>query len=273
MRSAASRRTSIASFSAAVVALAACGMSGVSDAAEASSVTRDATVKVIRTIPHDPTSYTQGLEVKGDLLYESVGLFGSSGLKLSNLKTGKLINFIMIDPKQFAEGLTIGPDGKVVQLTWTDKLAYVRHPRTLVEEKRFSYTEEGWGICYSSKKKVFVHTDGSSLLRLRNTKDFSIASTLTTKFSDGSQPTKLNELECVDNTVYVNVWQTKQILQIDLNNGSVLRRIDASALGPATPASPDDVLNGIAKLPNGNFLLTGKRWPTSYEVQFVNQPK
>lgn len=252
------------------VVLAACGVASVSTAAEPAT-TQTATVRVIRTSPHDPTSFTQGLEVKGDLLYESVGLYGASGLKVSSLKSGKVLTSVQLDPKQFAEGLTIGPDGKVIQLTWTDKFAYVRHPKTLAEEKRFSYAEEGWGICYSAKKKVFVHTDGSGTLRLRSTKDFSTKSTVVAKFSDGTEPKALNELECVDNTVYVNVWQTKQILQIDLTSGLVLRTIDASALGPATVTSGDDVLNGIAKLPNGNFLLTGKRWPTFYEVQFVTK--
>ncbi|MFD9615183.1 glutaminyl-peptide cyclotransferase [Streptomyces sp. NPDC059083] len=40
---------------------------------------------------------------------------------------------------------------------------------------------------------------------------------------------------------------------------------------PRSARTPDtDVLNGIAHLPGtDHFLLTGKKWPTSYEVRFV----
>ena len=38
----------------------------------------------------------------------------------------------------------------------------------------------------------------------------------------------------------------------------------------ARSRSPDDVLNGIAYDPDtGTFLITGKRWPTLYEVRFI----
>ena len=50
----------------------------------------------------------------------------------------------------------------------------------------------------------------------------------------------------------------------------VSRIIDATAIVPIGSRSPDDVLNGIAKLGKGRYLLTGKRWTSYYEVTFVD---
>ena len=226
----------------------------------------------MRTYPHDINTYTEGLEVRGDLVYESSGLYGTSQIRTSSLRTGTVVAQVDLPKTMFAEGMTLLPDGRIIQLSWKEKTAFVRNTKTLAETGRLSYDEEGWGLCYSSTKKVLVHSDGTNKLRLRDPKTFTVKRTLDTKFPDGQMPTLLNELECVGNTVYVNVWTTKTILQIDLTSGLVIRSIDAMGIGPTTLRSPDDVLNGIAILPNGHFLLTGKRWPLSYEVRFVSLP-
>jgi glutaminyl-peptide cyclotransferase len=229
--------------------------------------------KVVRTFPHDVTSFTEGFESKGGLVYESSGLYGTSRLQISQLATGKVLASVALDPKMFAEGLARIPDGNIVQLTWREKVAIVRDAKTLAEVKRFTYDEEGWGLCYSANLKMLVHSDGTDTLRLRSTTDFSVKGTVKVKYPGGRAPSNLNELECVGNSVFVNVWQTKQILQIDLLTGIVTRTIDASNLGPDKVTSPDDVLNGIAYLSSGRLLLTGKRWPLIYEVTLVDAPK
>jgi glutaminyl-peptide cyclotransferase len=235
---------------------------------DATSVT-----KIVRTFPHDVTAFTEGFESKGGLVYESSGLYGTSRIQLSQLATGKVLASVALEPKMFAEGLARIPGDQIVQLTWREHVAIVRDARTLAETKRFSYVEEGWGLCYSANLKMLVHSDGTDTLRLRSAKDFSITGTVKVRYPGGRAPTALNELECVGNSVFVNVWQTKQILQIDLITGIVTRTIDASNLGPDKVTSPDDVLNGIAYLSSGRLLLTGKRWPLIYEVTLVDAPK
>ena len=63
--------------------------------------------------------------------------------------------------------------------------------------------------------------------------------------------TELNELECVGDYVYANVWQTDRIVKIDKKSGRVVSDIDASNLFPPAerPADPNAVLNGIAYNP------------------------
>ncbi|HEX9331724.1 MAG TPA: glutaminyl-peptide cyclotransferase, partial [Anaerolineales bacterium] len=84
---------------------------------------------------------------------------------------------------------------------------------------------------------------------------------------------KLNELECVGDSIYANVWMTNNILRINKHTGKVTGVIDASGL--LTPeeraqTGSDGVLNGIAYDPDRDvFLVTGKLWPKLFEVKFV----
>jgi glutaminyl-peptide cyclotransferase len=87
---------------------------------------------------------------------------------------------------------------------------------------------------------------------------------------DGRPVERLNELECVDGTVWANVWLTDTIVAIDPSTGAVTAVVDASGLlADRSTMGDEDVLNGIAHDPEtGRFLLTGKRWPVLFEVVF-----
>ena len=57
---------------------------------------------------------------------------------------------------------------------------------------------------------------------------------------------------------------------IDPETGDVTGWIDASSLIPPDERDGEAVLNGIAyQAESGTFLLTGKNWPTVFEVEFV----
>ena len=47
---------------------------------------------------------------------------------------------------------------------------------------------------------------------------------------DGEPVDRLNELECVDGTVWANVWQTDRIVAIDPTSGLVGAVVDASGM-------------------------------------------
>jgi len=80
----------------------------------------------------------------------------------------------------------------------------------------------------------------------------------------------LNELECVDGVVWANVWKTDQIVRIDPATGQVTGTVDAGGLLDRSRYPDADVLNGIAAIPGTDrFLITGKLWPTTFEVRFV----
>ena len=86
----------------------------------------------------------------------------------------------------------------------------------------------------------------------------------------GEPLAELNELECVDDTVWANVWKQDLIVGIDPATGAVHSVVDASALREAGGIEPGDVLNGIAHDPHRDtFWLTGKNWPTLFEVRLI----
>ena len=69
------------------------------------------------------------------------------------------------------------------------------------------------------------------------------------------------------------MWPTNEIVVIDITDGAVVGTIDASSLAAEVEDDTADVLNGIAHDPErGTFLLTGKLWPTLFEVRLVEAP-
>ena len=224
-----------------------------------------ATMRVISTRPHDETAFTQGLEFYGDRLFESRGLRGSSGLAEINASDGEVLRDISLAPQLFGEGITIVGD-TIIQLTWTSGKAFVYDIETLSVVDQFEYEGEGWGLCFDGTSLYM--SDGSDILTLRDPVTFAITGSMKVT-SDLVSVNRLNELECVDNHVYANMWQTDTIIGIDTSSGHVDRVIDASALQTYEGVSFANVLNGIAySKASDSFLVTGKLWPLMFEVVF-----
>lgn len=224
-----------------------------------------ATMRVISTRPHDETAFTQGLEFYGDRLFESRGLRGSSGLAEINASDGEVLRDISLAPQLFGEGITIVGD-TIIQLTWTSGKAFVYDIETLSVVDQFEYEGEGWGLCFDGTSLYM--SDGSDILTLRDPVTFAITGSMKVT-SDLVSVNRLNELECVDNHVYANMWQTDTIIGIDTSSGHVDRVIDASALQTYEGVSVANVLNGIAySKASDSFLVTGKLWPLMFEVVF-----
>lgn len=224
-------------------------------------------VEVVRSFPHDPGAFTQGLQLLDDgRVVESTGMRGESSLREVTLENGEVVRERALAPQYFAEGVAV-IDGRVVQLTWQENTAFVYDLETFEEIASWSYDGEGWGLCHDGDR--FVMSDGTDLLTFRDTETFEVTGTV--QVSRQGEPVRhLNELECVGGRVYANIWRTDLIVEIDPQSGAVLADIDASGLLSEDQARDADVLNGIAHDPRtGNFLLTGKYWPQLFEVRFV----
>lgn len=224
-------------------------------------------VEVVAEHPHDPSAYTQGLQLlREGILLESTGLKGESTLREVDLRTGRVERVHDLAPDLFGEGVTI-VEGRAVQLTWRNETAMVYDLDTFEVVDRWSYEGEGWGICHDGDR--FVTSDGSATLTFRDTETFEPTGTVEVTL-DGERLSDLNELECVDGDVYANVYMDDRIVEIDPATGQVVAVIDASGLDVDADPSAGAVLNGIAHDPaTGNLLLTGKRWPTLFEVRLV----
>lgn len=223
-------------------------------------------VEVVERLPHDATAFTQGLELDGDVLYESAGLYGESSVRVADPRAGAVRERRDLDARYFAEGLT-KLDDELVVLTWREGVAFVLDAQTLDERGRHAYEGEGWGLCDDDERLVM--SDGTSTLTFRDRTTFASIGRVDVTL-EGQPIDQLNELECVDGDVYANVWQTDTIVRIDPASGRVTATIDAAGLLTDAERRDADVLNGIAyDDATGTFLITGKHWPALFRVRFV----
>ncbi|SEP88417.1 glutaminyl-peptide cyclotransferase [Lentzea albida] len=220
-------------------------------------------VEVLQKIPHDTSAFTQGLELVDGVLYEGTGLEGESTMRALDPSTGNVQKKVDLPPDFFGEGITVVGD-TIWQITWQNGVAIERDRKTLDELRRVSYEGEGWGICDDGRRLVM--SDGSAKLTFRDPKTFAETGSVQVT-RDGKPLTQLNELECVGDEVWSNVWKTDEIVRIDPATGQVTNTYDLSSLKPSGDV---DVLNGIAHVPGTNeFLVTGKNWPTIFRVRFT----
>jgi glutaminyl-peptide cyclotransferase len=223
-------------------------------------------VRVIRSFPHDRRAFTQGLVFYEGKLYESTGLVGQSSLRQVDPESGKVERQVALDASLFAEGLArVG--GRLFQITWQNGKALVWNLATFKKEREIPYAGEGWGLCHDGKR-LTMSTGGDHLV-FRDPETFAKQGEVAVRRA-GQPLGGLNELECVSGLVYANVWQQNRIARIDPSTGEVTGWIYAGGLLTADEASGTDVLNGIAYLEDrGRFLITGKLWPRTFEVEFV----
>jgi glutamine cyclotransferase len=220
-------------------------------------------VKILKTYPHDPHAFTQGLEYFGGFLYESTGETGQSSLRKVDLETGKVLQKTDLSSEYFGEGVTIF-DGKIFQLTWLSKIGFVYELRTFRKLGEFHYYGEGWGLTHDRANLIL--SDGTNRLRYLDPKTFEVVRTLEV-YAGKEAITNLNELEFIGNEIYANVWHSNRIARIDASTGQVRAWIDCSALGAQEQKEPEAVLNGIAfDASRHRLFITGKDWAHLFEI-------
>ncbi len=221
--------------------------------------------KVVASYPHDVQAFTQGLLWHAGRVYESTGLHGRSSLRQVDLVQGKVLRRVSLQKSLFAEGLArVG--NTLVQLTWQQHKALVWSLDHFKPLREYTYDGEGWGLCFNGRHLVM--SDGSDRLFFRDPKDFRQLKVVRVQKA-GKPLYRLNELECVGNWVFANIWGSFAIAKINASTGKVIAMIDASGLLTSAQAKGADVLNGIAWIPERrHFLLTGKLWPRMFEVIF-----
>jgi glutamine cyclotransferase len=223
-------------------------------------------VRVLHRYPHDTEAFTQGLVWADDgELFESTGRRGHSSLRRVEIETGDVKQIHELEPEYFGEGLA-QVDDELIQLTWQEETAFIYGASSFEQKGTFEYDTEGWGLCYDGTQLVM--SDGSDELTMHDTSTFAIERRV--RVTNRGQPLPdLNELECVADRIYANVLADDNIYEIDPATGSVTAVIDASSLYPERNGGAGEVLNGIAFNPEtGTFYLTGKNWPTLFEVVF-----
>ena len=229
--------------------------------------------EIISVREHDPGSFTQGLHLHEGSFYESAGENGESNVREVNPETGEVIRQFRLNEAYFAEGLALVED-RLIQLTWTSQIALFYDRDTFQVLGLYFYEGQGWGLCYDGE--YLWMSNGSAQLQRRDPNSFKLLDTLDVTL-EGEPQDQLNELECVGDTIYANVWQTNYIMQIEKSTGNIISVIDAENLVNQLPEEERasfrpgrQVLNGIAyDSENDVFYLTGKYWSKLFEVRFV----
>ncbi len=227
---------------------------------------RETEYEILRTFPHDPEAYTQGLLLHEGFLYESVGGWGTSNLRKVNPGTGEVVLQRDLEEEYFGEGLAL-VDSVLVQLTWQAGVAFLYHVNTFEPLGTFEYEGEGWGLCYDGAS-LFM-SNGTNTLFRRDPATFHVLEEVKVS-RDGISVWSVNELECVGDYIWANVFQRNEILKIDKRTGQVRARLDGFPLSLASKRAPNHeaVLNGIAHdAERGTFLVTGKLWPDLFEIR------
>jgi glutamine cyclotransferase len=220
--------------------------------------------QLVRSFPHDPEAFTQGLVYVDGVLYESTGLNGQSGIRKVKLETGEVTQIQPLDSRYFGEGIAVVGD-RVVQLTWQSGIGFVYDRHTFQRQRTFTYEGEGWGLTYDGTRLIM--SDGTSRLRFLDPETFKETGRLEVR-DRGTPVERLNELEMVKGEIFANVWETQRIVRIAPATGEVLGWIEMRGLLTPGEASRVDVMNGIAyDAKNDRLFVTGKRWPKLFEVR------
>jgi len=219
---------------------------------------------VVRTYPHDPSAFTQGLEYHDGFLYEGTGLNGRSSIRKVRLETGDVVQKRDLPSQYFGEGITIWK-AEIVELTWRSQIGFTYDLSTFAPKRTFSYSGEGWGLTHDDRSLIM--SDGSAAIRFLDPDTF--AERRRVVVADAGVPiTRLNELEYVRGEIYANVWQTDTIVRIAPDSGRVLGWIDLRGLLVSSDRQGTDVLNGIAyDAAHDRLFVTGKLWPKVFEIK------
>jgi glutamine cyclotransferase len=201
---------------------------------------------IVKTYPHDTSSYTQGLEWNENILIESTGNYKESKLRLLDTNMKDILTPVKLEATYFGEGATLF-DNKIYQLTWKENKVFVYDARTLKKLNEFYWPYEGWGM---------THND--------------------TAIINNGYVSNVNELEYVNGKIYANIYMTDDIIQIDPVSGRVLAKANLSNILTKVGVKddpklkdPGNVLNGIAYNKKTNsFFVTGKDWPVLIELKF-----
>jgi glutaminyl-peptide cyclotransferase len=236
-------------------------------AAEAIPVYR---AHVVRSYPHDPKAFTEGLFYKGGFLYESTGMVGHSSIRKVRLETGQVLERRNAPADDFGEGIVAWRD-RLIQLTWQSGKGYVYDLASFAPRASFRYPGEGWALTHDDRRLIM--SDGTPVIRFLDPETLAETGRITVT-AEGRPVRNINELEWVKGEIYANIWMTNSIARIDPSNGQVVGWIELGDLAATIhKTDQDQVPNGIAyDSARDRLFVTGKLWPKLFEIRLVAPP-
>ncbi len=234
--------------------------------------------EVIKSYPHDPKAFTEGLFYHDGFLYESTGEEGHSSLRKVDLETGKTVQKWDLPREDFGEGIAMIGD-KIYMLTWKGGLGRVFDAKDFKLLREFQYQGEGWGMTTDGTNLIF--DQGTHVLKVVDPETFRTVRTITVMREDGRPLMQINEPEIIKGELWANIWHSEEpqilgkpnyIVRIDPNSGKILGWIDLAGISPddQKPGQNENTLNGIAyDAEKDRIFVTGKNWKKLYEIKLT----
>jgi glutaminyl-peptide cyclotransferase len=260
-RSRSKARVAIRQFT--ILALTVFGWAG-APFAETKAAIPEYTAKIVKTFPHDPAAFTEGLLYHNGYLYESTGGDGQSSIRQVELSSGKVLRQRNLDATYFGEGIVIWKD-RLIELTWKNEIGFIYDVSSFDLRSDFHYPGQGWALTRDDRH--IIMSDGTSDLRILDPGSLTEINRLHVT-CEGHDIRNINELEWVKGEIYANIWLTNVIVRISPTTGKIVGLIDLTDLAnAAVQRATENVLNGIAYDPAGDRLfVTGKLWPTLFQI-------
>jgi glutaminyl-peptide cyclotransferase len=228
-------------------------------------------VSVVRRLPHPGRGFTQGLIVEGNTVFESLGLYGESVLRRYQPGGQAPVAETALPAELFGEGICRVRES-IWQLTWRERVALRWDAGSLELREKVRFNREGWGMCAfpaGNGTLEVVTSDGTSELVRRDPETLEPRAVVHVRCR-GGRVRGLNDLTWAGGLIWANVAGTDFLAGIDLAAGEVTDVVDAHAVGERHWHDPQAITNGIAALLGpGEFLLTGKRYRSLYQVRLV----
>ena len=220
--------------------------------------------KIIKILPHDTKSYTQGLLIDNQTFIESSGQYDKSYIRRYSLDGSKIEKEVKIQPDLFAEGIAIF-NNKLFMLTWKSKKALVFDKKSFELIDSLNYDSEGWGLTRIADQLVM--SDGTEKLNFLDPFTFEINKSINI-YDDKGKVDLLNELEYINGKIFSNLYGDDKIAVIDPITGRVEYYINLEKIMNKRNYNNIDVMNGIAyNAKNKSIYITGKWWPSIYEIK------
>lgn len=228
------------------------------------------TYDIINRYPYDASIYTQGLALGEEgQVYVSAGRYGQSALGLLDQGNFQVLHDLEAD--EFGEDIA-KVNNRLWQLTWREGKAYEYDMNQGHVIKEVTYSGKGWGLAYDPNHHVLYHSDGSSIIQVRQADSFEWQDSFTVQTPQGQEVDGINAMAFDGQGLVANVYPTNRIIYIQAgrwNRGRVTHEWDLTDLvnNLKKEAPHINELNGIAHLGGHRFYVGGKNFPYLYEIE------
>ena len=234
---------------------------------------------LLEEVPHDKSSFTQGLTYFDSHVYEGTGLNHKSHIfkhdPANNMDTIRKLPVSEVFGEGISHFFTLSADAdgrevrehKLLQLTWKEKIGFIYSLPDMELLTEFTYetkTGEGWGVTFVPHRNEFYVSDGSEYLMVWDALTLQEKRRIRVTFADEpGQPPRpidyINEIEFVDFAagesstctgepggeftstmrILANVWFQDVIVAIDPTTGEITRVFDLQDIYPMADRQKD----------------------------------